>query len=182
MDYEGFPARATTTMFKGSKSEVRAEKEAKKKSVQNYEDRNKTAVRKDDGYMCRFPRCSCHAKRTEPEVAHWKHKGAGGDPGKQRSEPENLICLCPPRHRESRVSLHAGTVRLEYLTEYGARGAVRWWVDITAITTPISRRQPGDEKWRVLAEEEVEKTKPRRLLALTKAQGAFLELLAEMEA
>lgn len=177
-----FPLRAKGTMFKGTKTEARAAVDKRKTDKADYEDRNKTKVRKDDNYTCRFPRCGCVRKRTHPDVAHDEHKAMGGDPLKQRSETGNLVCLCPPRHRESRVSLHAGTIRMEFLTELGTRGAIRWWVDATAVEKAIAHRQQGDERWVVVATEEVTEDKPRRLLPLSKEQGALLEQIAELKA
>lgn len=167
---------------KATKTEVRAIKAKDKQDVVSYEARNKTTVRKDDDYACRFPRCSCLLKRIHPDVAHDVHKGIGGDPLKQRSGIQNLICLCPARHKESRLSLHAGTIRMEYLTELGTRGAVRWWVDATAVDTSIGSRQAGDERWVVVGTEEIAEKKPRRWVPFTKAQGALLAQIAELNA
>lgn len=168
--------------FKATKTEVRAKKAEKKEAVVDYEAKNKTKVRKDDDYACRFPRCICVKKRTHPDVAHDVHKAMGGDPSKIRSDVANLICLCPARHRESRLSLHAGTVRMEYLTELGTRGAVRWWVDATAVELSIGKRQPGDERWVVVGTEEIAEKKPRRWLPFTREQGELLERIAELQA
>ena len=173
---------STRTMFKETKAESDAARRKRKRAVIDYEDRNKSAVRKDDNWTCRFPRCRCTRQRIAVEVAHVEHKQMGGDPAMIRSEVGNLICLCPARHRESRVSLHAGTVRLEFLTDLGTRGAVRWWVDITAIDRGIASRQSGDERWFPVGEDEVTSEKPRRLHPPTAIQGALLEQIAEMEA
>jgi hypothetical protein len=183
MDYApGFPLRATGPMFKGTKAEARAKTDEKKQQRRDYEDKNKTKVRKDDDWTCRFPRCACVKKRTHPDVAHDEHKAMGGDPLMQRSGVHNLICLCPARHKESRLSLHAGTIRMEYLQSIGTRGAVRWWVDATAIDTPIAKRQRGDERWVVVGTEELTTDKPRRWVPFTKDQAALLERIAELSA
>lgn len=177
-----FPLRAKGAIVKATKTESRAAVAKEKADTVTYEGKNKTKVRKDDDYMCRFPRCGCLKKRTHPDVAHDKHKQMGGDPLKQRSDVANLICLCPARHLESRLSLHAGTIRMEYLTDLGTRGAIRWWVDATAVEKSTAHRQPGDERWVVVATEEITEEKPRRLLPLSKEQGALLEQIAELHA
>jgi hypothetical protein len=172
-----FPMRFAGSQFKGTKAEARAEKEEKKQGIADKEDRNKTAARRRDGWMCRFPRCVCHVKRLHPEVAHTHSKGAGGDHG-TRSHHSLLICLCPLRHRESRVSFHYETMKAEPLTEKGMDGPVRWLVDITAITVPQSCRQAGDEDWQVVATE----SRVRVLEPLTKQQAGWLEAIAGLTA
>jgi hypothetical protein len=168
----------TTSHFKPSKFEAQVAKEKTKTDRVDKESANKSKARKRDGWMCRFPRCFCHVKRLHPEVCHLDHKGSGGDPSGEKSKMHLLICLCQPRHRTSRLSLHAVTLRVEALSAAGMNGPVRWWVDATAIDTPISRRQSGDEQWVVVASE----SDVRVLEPLTADQGALLERIAEMEA
>jgi hypothetical protein len=164
--------------FKPTKAEARAVVQKKKDAVTEYEDRNKTAARKRDGWVCRFPRCGCHAKRLSAEAAHVDgDKGMGGDHG-ERSHVSQLLMLCPSRHRESRISLHFKTLRIEFLTPDKANGPVRWWLDLTALTKSHAERTAGDESWVVLATEE----RPRILLPLTKEQGGWLEQIAELGA
>lgn len=174
-----FPLRAAGPMFKGTKTESRAKVEEKRQSVKSNESGNKTKARQRDDYRCRFPRCGCHARRQHPEVAHCRHKGAGGDPLKLRSTVGNLICLCPDRHQNSRVSFHTGSLKVEPLTRgVGTNGPVRWWVDATAVEKPIGKRQAGDERWVVVAEEDrIGVLKP-----VNKKQAALLEAIAELKA
>lgn len=164
-----------TAHFKPSRMEARIEREADKARVRDGEDRNKAAARRRDGWMCRFPRCVCHRPqlRLHPEVAHVVSKGMGGDHG-TRSAVAGLICLCPPRHRESRISLHRGTLKVEALTDRGMNGPVCWLANVAVLDEPFSSK----EQWVVVARE----SQPRVLEPLTKEQGALLERIAELAA
>lgn len=167
----------TEPHFKPTKAEARAERDDQKQSVKDKEDRHKSAARKRDGWMCRFPRCGCHRRRLHPEVAHSTSKGMGGDHG-TLSHVYQMICLCKDRHQDSRISLHKGTLRMEFLTTKGTNGPVRWWVDVTAIDTSAARRRSGDEHWVAVASE----SDVRVLEPLTPEQGALLERIAELAA
>lgn len=169
MANSAYPAGA---FFKGSKAEARADREMAKQQIRDKEDRNKSAARKRDGWMCRFPRCSCHKARLHPEVAHVESKKMGGDHG-ERSTTANLICLCRGRHRESRISLHAGTLRCELLTVKGANAKVRWWVNVAVLDDPFARAPT----WVVVATE----TRPSYIEPLTPEQGALIERIAELK-
>lgn len=162
---------------KGTKHEARMKVESARQEIRDKEDRHKSAARKRDGWVCRFPRCVCHRLRLAPEVHHVIPKGFGGDHGTV-STSEYLVCLCRPRHRESRVSFHFGAIQIEALTPAGMNGAIRWWIDITAIFRPLAQRQPGDEQWFLVAEEE----SVRVLKPLTRQQGDVLERIAELAA
>jgi hypothetical protein len=159
--------------FKPTKAEARAERQAAKDAIVEKESRNKSYARKRDGWMCRFPRCGCHAKRLHPEVAHIEDKKMGGDHG-ERSTAVNLICLCPGRHRESLISLHAGTLRCEVLTVKGANAKVRWWVNAAV----LDDRHAKVARWVVVATE----TRPGYIEPLTKEQGELLTRIAELQA
>lgn len=164
--------------FKGTKAEAKAERQGKKAAIVEKEDRNKTAARKRDGWMCRFPRCGCHQVRTHPECAHVDgDKWMGGDHG-TKSHHSQLMCLCPNRHKDSRISLHFKTLRIEFLTAKKANGPVRWYLDTTALTKAATQRISGDEKWAVLATE----TEPRVLAPLSAKQGGWLEKISELKA
>jgi hypothetical protein len=167
--------RATGPMWKGTKEEARAERDREKQSVKDKEDRNKTLARKRDQSMCRFPRCACHQKRLVPEVAHVAPKSAGGDHG-LRSGTDNLICLCRLRHRESRISIHAGTLRVEALSVDGMNGPVRWWVNVAILDNPFAKLEDAD--WQCVAEE----SSVRVLKPPTADQGALLERIKELAA
>lgn len=166
-------AVATGPMWKTSKEEARAERDGKKQAVKDKEDRNKTRARKRDGSMCRFPRCACLAKRLHPEVAHIEPKGMGGDHG-ERSDLWNLICLCKLRHQDSRISIHAGTLRLEALSVNGTSGPVRWWANVAVLDNPHAT--PDQADWQCVAEE----TRLRVLKPPTHQQGEWLRRIQEL--
>lgn len=166
-----FPVRAAASFFKGSKEEARAERDKVKQDVKDTESRNKSLVRKRDGSVCRFPRCACHQQRLAPEVAHVIPKASGGDHG-NRSGTDNLICLCKLRHKESRISIHAGTLRVEALTVKGMNDVVRWWVNVAVLADPYAT-EPG---WQCVAEE----SQVRVLKPPTKQQGEWLRQIAEL--
>lgn len=152
--------------------------QAGKKEIREKEDRQKTLARKRDGWTCRFPRCICHSLRLHPEAAHVDgDKGIGGDHG-VRSHHSQLLLLCAARHKESRISLHAQTLRIEFLTSKKANGPVRWWLDYTALSKSASQRVTGDAKWVVLAVE----SQPRVLDPLTERQGEWLDRIRELHA
>ena len=160
--------------FKTSKAAARAARDAEKQDVKDKEDRNKSMARRRDGWQCRFPRCACHRLRLHPEVAHCDgDKGMGGDHG-TKSHVSQLICLCRARHRESRISLHRKTLRIEFLTPEKADGPVKWWVDIAMLADPYDQRPA----WVVLGYE----TAVHVLAPLTTEQGQLLKRIADLQA
>lgn len=161
---------------KPTKMQSRVQKADTKQSRVEHEDRNKTKARKRDGWMCRFPRCVCHRLRLHPEVAHTVNKAMGGNPDGEKSDVSKLICLCPPRHQESRISLHRGTLKVETLTAKGTNGPVRWLVDVAALEASSAQNAPA--QWVIVATE----TAVRVLEPLTHQQGALLERIAELPA
>jgi hypothetical protein len=178
------PAYPPGAFFKGqpdsgcaaTREEARSEKSAAKALVVAKESRNKSAARKRDGWVCRFPRCSCHLKRLHPEVGHCDgDKGMGSDHG-NRSRRNQLICLCIPRHQTSWISLHKKNLRIVFLTPEKADGPVAWLVNVTAIDRPLAPM--ADAKWIEVARE----LSPCILSPLTHEQGALLERIAEMTA
>jgi hypothetical protein len=118
--------------WKPSKLATRVAVRRTRAARSDHETRNKTQVRKRDG-RCRFPCCVCRDWRVTPHVAHLTHKGAGGNPRRDRSAANRMIALCPPRHRESRISLDRGTLKIQPLTKAGTDGPCRWSVDVTAL-------------------------------------------------
>lgn len=101
---------------------------------------HKQAVRDEDG-TCRFPFCICKQTGQPLEVGHRRHKGMGGNPTGDRSTPEGLILLCRTRHQGPKLSLHAGTLRIDPLTDRGWRGPCDWAVRSDAL------KLPGDTRW-----------------------------------
>lgn len=170
-----WPPRLKSPDWREPREEAQAERRRAKKKIVDKEAQHKSMARKRDGWVCRFPRCSCHALRTAPEVAHVDgDKGMGGDHG-NLSRVHQLMCLCPNRHKvHSRISLHSGTLRIEFLSAAKANGPVRWWVDVAKIADPHTR----EADWQCVAEE----SQPRVLKPLTHEQGEWLRRIAELAA
>lgn len=167
-----FPARHVGPIPKPSASKRKADKLKARATVRQRERDNKKAAKKRDGYVCRFPLCGCRRLQLVVESSHYRmHKGMGGDCTGGRSNVEDLITVCPHRHREGRIAIDKGTLRVEPLTERGACGPVAWWFDAAAY-----RGERGQD-WVLLAREErVGVLEPPSLEALFLLQG-----LAKME-
>jgi hypothetical protein len=112
---------------------VRAKKTTKRATRERQQ---KDVVRDRDGY-CRFPLCGCRKLKLPLESAHLKHKGMGGNPKEDLSEPEKLITLCRARHRTLPISMHAGTLRIKPLTEAGTAGPCEFVVSLP-LNTPVA--------------------------------------------
>lgn len=106
----------TTPMPKPVKGEAQAKRVQKQIAREDHEDRQKTKVRKRDGYRCRWPNCDCQERRDRIEVAHVIDKGKGGS-----SDADNMIVLCLARH-QGKPSLHSGDLKVEPLTRAGTNG------------------------------------------------------------
>lgn len=130
-----WPPRWTEPHFKtGTTSTVaRRQKRAKEKST---EEKNKREVRKRDK-RCRFPLCGCRKLKILAHVAHLEHKGMGGNPAGDRSDPTKMIYVCACRHRENVVSIDKGTLRVRPLTKAGTEGPVAWDIRRSEIPTHI---------------------------------------------
>lgn len=106
------------------------------RNVSALETANKKIARDRDG-RCRFPFCGCRSRGLGMKgvltVSHDRHKGIGGDPTGDRSQPELLILLCKWRHQDAPVSRHAGTMRTRYLTDAKNDGPVAFDVDLWAV-------------------------------------------------
>jgi len=123
----------------------RAEQDRRRGRQQDERDA-KAQVRRRDR-ICRFPGCGCKRLHLRLEVAHVRHKGAGGNPAGDRNDPANLLLLCTHRHRYGRVSLHAGTLRVRCLTARGTNGPVAWDMVWEVISEKCR------QEWVTLAEE-----------------------------
>lgn len=138
-----------TTGLKFPKSGVPAKvvRRNRRDQLAGVENKHKTAVRKADK-RCRFPLCGCGHFRIVLHVAHLTHKGAGGDPTSQRSLPSRMLVLCASRHRENRISLDKGTLRVQPLTRAGTRGPCAFLVDMDAFVAAFNRiRDRKTIKW-----------------------------------
>ena len=134
------------------------------------EDRHKAIVRKRDK-RCRFPLCGCQRYKLACEVGHLVHKGMGGNPAGDRSTPSGMVYLCQHRHRRSRISIHAGTLRIEPLTDRGADGPLKWAVDGTSLPERV-----GTSGWVEVGRE----TAVGVLVPVSRSQRAILTELAKM--
>lgn len=145
---------------------------------------NKDLVRERDRH-CRFPRCGCinagHGLKGIPTVSHDQHKGMGGDPTGDRSQPELMIVLCKWRHQDAPVSRHAMTLRTRYLTPEKNNGPLAFEVDLHAVYPGLYERsgvwfEVAREYWLggVFAP-------PFTLEPLTDEQARILDDLAEMD-
>lgn len=139
---------------------------------------------------CRFPECTCHpwlhSARPLPdriyEVSHQVHRGMGGDPTGERSDPALLLLVCRWRHRLSKFSIDRGTLKWKGLTDAGANGPIRWL--IKALDLPVTLLPGPDpdlglvvDGWFELARE----TAPHEYEPFSEAQAAMLQWLATME-
>ncbi len=113
----------------GPTAKARAKRARSSKAA---ETANKQIVREQDEY-CRFPLCGCRRRGDPLHVSHQRHKGMGGNPAGDRSQPEGMILLCAWRHREAPISIDRGTLRWRALTLHGARGPVAWDVKAEAL-------------------------------------------------
>lgn len=149
----------------------------RKRNLTALERANKALVRDRDG-RCRFPFCGCRRRGIGMKgvltVSHDRHKGQGGDPTGDRSQPELMILLCKWRHQDGPVSRHAGTMRTRYLSPEKNRGPVAFAVDMAAVY-PGLYPEPGI--WFEVARE-IERGV---LGALNAEQLRVLDDLAEME-
>lgn len=130
----------------------------------------KAAVRRRD-QRCRFPECGCRRLGLRLEVSHATHKGTRGrDEKRAVSVRSRMMLLCEHRHQHGAVSIHAGTLEAEPLTDAGFEGPVAWWVDKGAITGDTS------PEWvRVASESSVGRLEPT-----TTWQARLLADLARM--
>lgn len=112
----------------------------KRTKLKTAEDKEKKAVRFRDK-VCRFPFCGCRKFGLALHVAHQKHKGMGGNPKGDRSDPALMVQVCSARHRENIMSIDRGTIRWRALTKDGANGPIAWDVDLQVLTGDIECRR-----------------------------------------
>lgn len=129
------------THFK-EKGSPKVRRALKQRPIKNQEAVNKAAVRKADRF-CRWPLCGCRKFKLVLHVAHLAHKGIGGNPRGDRSQPDNMILLCIVRHKEGRVSLDQGTAAIRPLTSKGTRGPCAFdlrlgksWIEVAREIAP----------------------------------------------
>jgi len=159
-----WPPRWTEPHFKGVKTS-RVAKRVKRANEKTAEEKNKKQVRRRDK-RCRFPMCGCRRLKIQPHVAHLEHKGIGGNPAGDRSQPELMILVCACRHRENRISIDKGTLRCKpFMSDEAARrigkpgtlGPVVWEIRFDELPEKIQkmRRKTKElrEGWLTIAYE-----------------------------
>lgn len=119
-----WPPRWTGPHFKGAGSRKVA-RGLKRETRLAGENAHKKQVRTRDKF-CRFPLCGCSRFSLRLEVSHAKHKGMGGNPKADRSEPELMVLVCSARHKENVFSIDRGTLRWRPLTDKGSAGPIAW--------------------------------------------------------
>ena len=150
----------------------------KRRKAASLEDKQKAEVRQRDGY-CRFPLCGCRRFKLRLEVAHASHKGIGGNPRGDRSDPRLMILLCSARHKENDISLDRKTIRIRALDpRRDFHGPCAWDVDLKRMRL----EQPGAwvggrPQWCEVARE----SGPHCLEPLSAAQKDLLKALAGMQ-
>lgn len=132
--------------FKNEKRRTEKMRRAsKKRLLDDLVLRNMRMVRLEDMY-CRIPECACR-RFVDTEVAHVEHRGAGGNPDASRSDPSKMVLVCRPRHKGSKISIDAGTLRPVPLTADGTRGALLWQIDRRALTMSMAQLGAGEPEW-----------------------------------
>lgn len=111
---------------KGVTARARAAKSRRLKLVER--DRMQD-VREREDYTCRFP----HRCGITPEVSHQRHRGMGGDPSGECSDPRIMIAVCHVVHRTGRIALDRKNLRWVALTPAGADGPIEWQVKLGAV-------------------------------------------------
>lgn len=146
----------------------------KRKAAGAAEDAHKRTVRRRDRF-CRFPLCGCKTFKLRLDVSHGQHKGMGGNPKGDRSQPEGLILLCAARHRENSISVDRGTLRIRPLDRvYGLSGPCAFLVDVNKLRDDYGAHP---QKWVEVARE----TTRHVLEPFKPAQRDLLERLAGMQ-
>ena len=96
----------------------------KRKAIADHEERQKTIVRKRDGYRCRWPKCErCEQWHPPIEVAHVIAAKGMGSSTKAQSAADRLMCLCRLTHQLQEQ--HRLDVRP--LTPEGTDGPCEFW-------------------------------------------------------
>lgn len=128
------------------------------------ENRHKQAVREWHGHRCRFVQCDCRRYNLFLEVSHLTHKGMGGDPTGERSQPDVMLLVCNWRHKESKYSIDKKRLRWQPLTAMGSRGPIAWeifadggWLELARESAPFKwlALAPGQELLLAMLDEEM---------------------------
>lgn len=145
---------------KGVTARARAAKSRKLKAVER--DRMQE-VREREDYTCRFP----HVCGGAIEVAHAVHRGMGGDPTGERTDPRIMVAVCGVIHRTGRIALDKKNLRWVPLTDDGADGPIEWQVHTGYIPWLVGKHF---QEWATVAVESA----PRRLEPLLEVHRRLL--------
>lgn len=182
---EGWPPRWDGPQFKQAAGSAKVKRGKKREARADREDAKKAEVRLRDRY-CRFPLCGC--KRFQlalREVSHSKHKGMGGNPAEDRSDPDSMVLLCDARHKANKFSVDRKTLRWKPLTKDGSDGPIAWEIDARELRsiqrTPalifLAIAQLPPTRWFELARE----TQPHLYEPTSSEQSAILAWLRGMD-
>ncbi len=168
------------TFFKGPRIPQKVQNKLRHDDRKAVESKLMEQARDRDG-SCRFPLCGCRRHRFVLHVSHQKHRGMGGNPSFDRSDPALLMLLCAPRHRFNLFSVDKGNIEWRPLTDKGANGPVSWWADADCL-----RHYLGLDQWAGLCDETrmvqiAREVSPGVLVEPTPLQRATLLALAEMQ-
>lgn len=153
---------------KGVTARARAAKSRKLKAVER--DRMQEA-REREGYTCRFP----HQCGLTIAVSHQRHRGIGGDPSGECSDPKIMIGVCHVIHRTGRIALDKKNLRWVPLTDDGANGPIEWQVHLGALPWFVGTHF---QDWVRVAVEDA----PGRLVAPIEVHRLLLAAIAKANA
>lgn len=109
---------------KPAKGEAWLESKKRSRERKAAEDAVMASVRKQDG-QCRYPLCAHRTKKPRLECAHMEHRGMGGNPTGDKTQPEKLITLCFIDHG----AFDRGELDIIPLSaDKGTRGPCSWHV------------------------------------------------------
>jgi hypothetical protein len=155
-----WPPRWTEPHFKQPGS-AKVRRGLKREARENREDTQKGKVRNRDKY-CRFPLCGCKRFGLHCETSHRRHKGMGGNPKEDRSDPADMVYLCSARHQSNVFAVDRKSLRWRPLTEKGAHGPIAWDIKVSELRRLVPKSTPlialavglmGRDKWFELARE-----------------------------
>lgn len=106
------------TFPKDPKGTFKRQRTKKRRTADADERSKKDRAKLRDGFRCRKPRCT---SVTLLHSAHWKHKGAGGNPAMDRTQVDELISFCANDHD---AFDKRKTLRVKMLTPRKADGPI----------------------------------------------------------
>lgn len=116
------------TFFKHDMTPLAHERRTRKAGQKGAEKAAMDKVRKRDK-GCRFPLCRCRRVGIRLEVSHDLHRGMGGNPAGDRTDPATMVQVCAWRHTQGIFALDKGSIRWVPMTTLGANGHIQWQID-----------------------------------------------------